>query len=69
MTNPATTVLDRPVAPDAQFPLDDDDFALDVRVVVTYSSASRGTCPTDDGCGNTCATNDSSCGSSFEMPL
>lgn len=66
MTNPATTVLDRPVAPDAQFPLDDDDFALDVRVVVTYASASRGTCPTDDGCGNTCSTNDSSCGSSSD---
>jgi FxLD family lantipeptide len=65
---PSTTVLDRPVSPDDNLSLDDD-FALDVRVVVTYASASRGSCPTDDGCGNTCATNDSSCGSSFEIPL
>lgn len=47
---------------------DDDDFTLDVRVVVAFSSASRGNCPTDDGCGNTCATNDSSCNSSFDIP-
>jgi len=65
---PSTTVLDRPFAPDDGLSLDDD-FALDVRVVVTYASASRGSCPTDDGCGNTCATNDSSCGSSLTMPL
>ena len=56
------TVLERPVAED------DDDFTLDVRVVVAFSSASRGNCATDDGCGNTCATNDSSCNSSFSIP-
>lgn len=56
------SVLDRPAAEE------EDDFALDVRVVVSYSSASSSRCPTDDGCGNTCSTNDSSCNSSFEMP-
>jgi len=46
----------------------DDDFALDVRVVVAFASPGRGDCPTDDGCGNTCATNASSCTSSFDIP-
>jgi FxLD family lantipeptide len=47
---------------------EDDDFALDVRVVVAYASPGRGDCPTDDGCGNTCATSASSCTSSLSLP-
>lgn len=56
----ATALAERPVA-------DDDEFALDVRVVVAYSPL-RGDCPTDDGCGNTCAGSDSSCNSSPDDP-
>jgi FxLD family lantipeptide len=55
------SVLDRPA-------VEEGDFDLDVRVIIAYSSASSGRCPTDDGCGNTCGTNDSSCSSTFEMP-
>lgn len=44
----------------------DDDFTLDVRVLVSYAPASRGNCPTDDGCGNTCSGNDSSCSSDID---
>jgi FxLD family lantipeptide len=57
-------LLDRP-ASDAS---DADDFTLDVRVVVAYASASRGECPTDDGCGVTCATDASACNSSYSIP-
>ena len=57
----ATALAERPVT-------EDDDFALDVRVLVTYASASRSDCPTDDGCGNTCAGSASSCNSKFETP-
>lgn len=39
----------------------DDDFDLDVRVVVAYASPGRGDCPTNDGCGSTCSTNNSAC--------
>lgn len=46
----------------------DDDFTLDVRVLVSYAPASMGDCPTDDGCGNTCSGNDSSCSSDFATP-
>jgi FxLD family lantipeptide len=46
----------------------EDDFALDVRVVVGYVSASRGDCPTDDGCGVTCATDASACNSNYDIP-
>jgi FxLD family lantipeptide len=61
MTAGSTMTLDRPVA-------EDDEFALDVRVVVAYASPGRGDCSTDDGCGNTCATNASSCTSSLSLP-
>jgi FxLD family lantipeptide len=54
-------LLDRPAS-------DEDDFALDVRVVVAYASASRGDCPTDDGCGVTCATSASACNSNYNIP-
>jgi len=56
----ATALAERPVA-------GDDEFALDVRVVVAYGPV-MGDCPTDDGCGNTCAGNDSSCNSFADDP-
>ncbi|MBE1579529.1 FxLD family lantipeptide [Amycolatopsis marina] len=56
----ATALAERPVA-------DDDEFALDVRVVVAYAPV-MGDCPTDDGCGNTCAGNDSACNSFADDP-
>lgn len=56
MTTAGTVITKRTVARD-------DDFDLDVRVVVAYASPGRGDCPTNDGCGNTCSTNDSSCSS------
>jgi FxLD family lantipeptide len=52
----------------AERPRDDDEFDLDVRVLVAYAPAARGNCPTDDGCGNTCSGNDSSCNSTFDDP-
>lgn len=45
----------------------DDDFALDVRIVVAYGPA-MGDCPTDDGCGNTCAGDASACNSFADDP-
>jgi FxLD family lantipeptide len=56
-----TLLLDRPA-------IEADDFALDVRVLVSYAPASRGDCPTDDGCGVTCATSASACSSNYEIP-
>jgi FxLD family lantipeptide len=61
VTAGSTAALESPVTAD-------DDFVLDVRVVVAFASPGRGDCPTDDGCGNTCATNASSCTSSFDIP-
>jgi FxLD family lantipeptide len=46
----------------------DDEFVLDVRVVVAYGPV-MGDCPTDDGCGNTCAGNDSVCNSFADDPF
>jgi FxLD family lantipeptide len=62
VTAASTAVLEPPVA------FEDDDFALDVRVVVAYAPPGRGDCDTSDGCGNTCATNDSSCTSQLQLP-
>ncbi|MGH3852522.1 MAG: FxLD family lanthipeptide [Pseudonocardiaceae bacterium] len=45
----------------------DDEFTLDVRVVVAYGLV-MGDCPTDDGCGNTCQDDDSSCNSFVDDP-
>lgn len=45
----------------------DDEFALDVRVLVAHAPV-MGDCPTDDGCGNTCAGNDSACNSFADDP-
>ncbi|GAB3449150.1 FxLD family lanthipeptide [Actinophytocola sediminis] len=44
-----------------------DEFALDVRVVVAYGPV-MGDCPTDDGCGNTCAGDASACNSFADAP-
>lgn len=52
-----TAILNRPAVA-----VDFDEFELDVRVLVTYDSASRGTCSTDDGCGNTNQGGSSTCG-------
>lgn len=56
----ATAVAERPAA-------EEDEFALDVRVFVAYGPV-LGDCPTDDGCGNTCAGSDSSCNSFADDP-
>lgn len=45
----------------------EDEFALDVRVIVAYGPV-MGDCPTDDGCGNTCSGSDSSCNSFADDP-
>ncbi|MEO3861337.1 FxLD family lanthipeptide [Acrocarpospora sp. B8E8] len=55
----STALAERPAA-------GDDEFALDVRVVVAYAPATHTPCPTDDGCGNTCSGNDSSCNSALD---
>ncbi|MFJ7997553.1 FxLD family lanthipeptide [Streptomyces sp. NPDC096310] len=46
--------------------LSDDDFHLDVRVVISESPVYHFDCPTSDGCGNTCANGASSCTSTVE---
>ncbi|WP_435060476.1 FxLD family lanthipeptide [Streptomyces sp. bgisy060] len=47
----------------------DDDFApLDVKVVVAEHSYGHLMCSTGDGCGTTCATGASACGSFTEDP-
>lgn len=54
-------VADRPTSP-----LDGlDEFDLDVRVLVTLAPVGQADCPTDDGCGNTCGGDASSCNSSM----
>ncbi|MEV0681712.1 FxLD family lanthipeptide [Actinosynnema sp. NPDC050436] len=45
-----------------------DEFALDVRVFVTHGPMA-GDCPTDDGCGNTCANDASACASDADSPV
>jgi len=55
-----TALAERPVE-------DDDEYALDVRVLVAYGPI-MGDCPTSDGCGNTCSGNDSSCNSFADDP-
>lgn len=45
----------------------DDEFALDVRVVVAYSPVITD-CATDDGCGDTCAGDASACNSFADDP-
>jgi len=63
-----TAVLDSVTAP-AEPPVEDladDDFQLDVRVVVSESPVYNFNCPTSDGCGNTCANGASACSSTIE---
>lgn len=62
-------IAERPAAPTAE-PIDaltgvDEEFALDVKVLVTLAPVGTADCPTDDGCGNTCAGSASSCNSSM----
>jgi FxLD family lantipeptide len=45
----------------------DDEFVLDVRVVVAFGPV-MGDCPTDDGCGNTCEDDASACNSFADDP-
>lgn len=44
----------------------DDEFHLDIRVIVSDSPVYTFNCPTSDGCGDTCANGASSCVSSIE---
>jgi FxLD family lantipeptide len=63
-----TAVLDHPTAPTA-LPADglaDDDFELDIKVVISESPLTVFMCPTSDGCGNTCENGASACQSSIE---
>jgi FxLD family lantipeptide len=46
----------------------EDEFELDVRVFVTLAPLGEGDCSTDDGCGNTCQGNASSCSSMAADP-
>ncbi|WP_432012707.1 FxLD family lanthipeptide [Streptomyces cucumeris] len=46
--------------------LTDDEFDLDVQVVISETGAAAFNCPTSDGCGDTCANGASSCVSSIE---
>ncbi|MCD0449334.1 FxLD family lanthipeptide [Actinocorallia sp. API 0066] len=43
----------------------DDEFDLDVTVLVTLDPVGRTPCPTDDGCGNTCSGSSSACNSAM----
>lgn len=48
---------------------EDDDFApLDIKVVVAAHPHGKLMCGTGDGCGTTCATGASACGSSIDDP-
>ncbi|MER5301327.1 FxLD family lanthipeptide [Streptomyces lasiicapitis] len=46
--------------------LADDEFDLDVQVVISETGLSAFNCPTSDGCGDTCQNGASSCVSSVE---
>ncbi|MFE1289649.1 FxLD family lanthipeptide [Streptomyces sp. NPDC058751] len=58
------------LAPPVSLPgLDEDDFApLDVKVVIAEHPHGKLMCSTGDGCGTTCATGSSACGSFTEDP-
>ncbi|MBT2412073.1 FxLD family lanthipeptide [Streptomyces sp. ISL-12] len=53
-------------APAPETGLTDDDFDLDVQVVISETGFGAFNCPTSDGCGDTCANGASSCVSSIE---
>ncbi|MEU7449188.1 FxLD family lanthipeptide [Streptomyces diastaticus] len=62
----SATLAPLPVTPSAGL---DDDFApLDVKVVIAEHSYGHLMCQTGDGCGTTCATGASACGSFTEDP-
>ncbi|MFD7712120.1 FxLD family lanthipeptide, partial [Streptomyces sp. NPDC059786] len=44
----------------------DDEFVLDVQVIISETDFAAFNCPTSDGCGDTCANGASSCVSSIE---
>ena len=52
----ATALLERPIDD-----VDDEEFMLDVRVIVVPQAVVHTSCPTDDGCGNTCVGGASAC--------
>lgn len=63
MAEPSATVLaDRPADPD------EDEFALDVRVVVAAHPNGKLMCSTGDGCGQTCSQGASACNSFVDDP-
>jgi len=64
LSGSATALADGPGWEPAFF---EDEFALDLRVVVT-SGHVMGDCDTSDGCGNTCSGDDSSCNSFTDNP-
>lgn len=55
-----TALAERPV-------VEEDEFALDMRVIVAHGVV-MGDCPTDDGCGQTCAGDASACNSFADDP-
>lgn len=62
----SATLAPLPVTPPAGL---EDDFApLDVKVVIAEHSYGHLMCQTGDGCGTTCATGASACGSFTEDP-
>ncbi|WP_326595938.1 FxLD family lanthipeptide [Streptomyces sp. NBC_01803] len=46
----------------------DDEFTLDVRVVVSTRLSTKSDCATDDGCGPTCEDGASACDSFIDDP-
>ncbi|MFE4059377.1 FxLD family lanthipeptide [Streptomyces sp. NPDC059096] len=63
-----TATLSNVTAP-TMLPVDDltdDDFELDIKVVISESPLTVFMCPTSDGCGNTCENGASACQSSIE---
>lgn len=61
-----TAVLELHSAPALVDSLAEDDFELDIRVVISESPLTVFMCPTSDGCGNTCENGASACQSSIE---
>ncbi|MBQ0983726.1 FxLD family lanthipeptide [Streptomyces sp. F63] len=63
LLDPATA-LDEPPTND----LLDDEFALDVHIVIAEHPTGKFSCATSDGCGNTCANGASACNSFTDDP-
>ncbi|GAB4001716.1 hypothetical protein GCM10029992_37980 [Glycomyces albus] len=53
--------------PDTPTAVEDDDFALELRVVESFEPVAQLRCDTSDGCGNTCQT--SACNSFTNNPV